>query len=389
MSSLAALHQSRSQRRLPLVAMSSASATPAHHPAWDYSDVDIEGHFAQAVRITMNPLSTSSPPPSDGNDGDGRAVALPELASAAVVPPFNGGMTSSSFPEAYHDGVFVTAAAMATQESKPMTTPPTPTHNHGFANAKSRPSNRNFNKPPTLLLLDGPPTISRLGDLLVPSTFFSPTLEEAASAKKSTNELDGLPAMSRLASVGLRTTLDIDFPQTGGPTTSIPALHQAEDAARYGASTLFDTQIWYPPTVAGLVACPGTKIHQCFHPRRRPPDLPLLEEDIGGHLSKNNNTNSIVITKVCLSPRRRPVKRRVSSVSNTFLVDDESQKNKKWGALLPVMPTPESLLMSPPARRYRCRPSRREQSLGSFVGLVSTELAYSTPPPPIRRPRRE
>ena len=61
-----------------------------------------------------------------------------------------------------------------------------------------------------------------------------------------------------------------------------------------------------------------------------------------------------------------------------FAFDDESQKNKKWGALLPVMPTPESLL-----------PSRREQSLGSFVGLVSTELAYSTPPPPIRRPRRE
>ncbi len=77
--SSAAIRRSPSHLQLPLVATSSGSATPAtHHPAWDEGDDEIEGHFARAVRITMNPLSSSSPPPaSDGDDITGELLLRP------------------------------------------------------------------------------------------------------------------------------------------------------------------------------------------------------------------------------------------------------------------------------------------------------------------------
>ena len=158
-----------------------------------------------------------------------------------------------------------------------------------------------------------------------------------------------------------------------------------------------------PPAVARLAFWPSLDVRR----REGPPGLPKLEDD------DLEDDNDVSVRGIPLGPRRSLGKRgRASRPALDCYGRLEGAGEGDGGRIVgnvPLVPTRESLLVEPPARRYRCRPSKRltrrvlpsvfvvapddeaHDASGCRIGgfKTTTASAYTTPPPPPRRLRFE
>ena len=158
-----------------------------------------------------------------------------------------------------------------------------------------------------------------------------------------------------------------------------------------------------PPAVARLAFWPSLDVHR----REGLPGLPKLEDD------DPEDDNDVSVRGIPLGPRMSLGKRGRASRPALDCYDRlEGAGEGDGGRIIgdvPLVPTRESLLVEPPARRYRCRPSKRltrrvppsvfvvapddeaHDASGCRIGgfKTTTASAYTTPPPPPRRLRFE
>ena len=154
-----------------------------------------------------------------------------------------------------------------------------------------------------------------------------------------------------------------------------------------------------PPVVARLAFWPSLDVRR----REGLPDLPGLEDD------DLEDDNDVSVRRIPLGPRRNLGKRGL--VFRPVLDCREGAGEGGGGRIgdVPLVPTRESLLAELPARRYRCRPSKRltrrvpptvfvvasddeaHDASGCQIGgfKTTTASAFTTPPPPPRRLRYE
>ena len=158
-----------------------------------------------------------------------------------------------------------------------------------------------------------------------------------------------------------------------------------------------------PPAVARLAFWPSLDVRR----REGLPGLPKLEDD------DLEDDNAISVRGIPLGPRRNLGKRGRASRPALDCSDRLEGAGEGDGGRIgdaPLVPPRESFLAEPPARRYRCRPSKRltrrvppsvfvvapddDEALdasGCRIGgfKTTTASAFTTPPPPPRRLRCE